>query len=63
MRLAKSAASTWVPILLGNKYNVLDVLREHIHQLEIMRRMIERDDAEGLTSAMERANSIERILR
>lgn len=63
VRLAKSAASTWVPILLGNKYNVLDVLREHIHQLEIMRRMIERDDAEGLTSAMERANSIERILR
>ena len=62
VRLAKSAASTWVPILLG-KYNVLDVLREHIHQLEIMRRMIERDDAEGLTSAMERANSIERILR
>ena len=51
--LAKSAAATWVPILLRNKYNVLDVLREHIHQLQIMRRMIERDDAEGLTSAFE----------
>ena len=43
---------TWVPILLRNKYNVLDVLREHIHQLQIMRRMIERDDAEGLTAAI-----------
>ena len=63
VRLAKSAAGTWVPILLRNKYNVLDVLREHIHQLQIMRRMIERDDAEGLTEAMQRANSIQRILR
>lgn len=62
VRLAKSAAATWVPILLRNKYNVLDVLREHIHQLQIMRKMIERDDAEGLTSAFEKANSIQRII-
>ena len=62
VRLAKSAAATWVPILLRNKYNVLDVLREHIHQLQIMRRMIERDDAEGLTSAFDKANSIQRII-
>ena len=61
-RLAKSAAATWVPTLLRNKYNVLDVLREHIHQLQIMRRMIERDDAEGLTSAFGKANSIQRII-
>lgn len=62
VRLAKSAAATWVPILLRNKYNVLDVLREHIHQLQIIRRMIERDDAEGLTGAFEKANSIQRII-
>ena len=62
VRLAKGAAATWVPILLRNKYNVLDVLREHIHQLQIMRRMIERDDAEGLTSAFGKANSIQRII-
>ena len=62
VRLAKSAAATWVPILLRNKYNVLDGLREHIHQLQIMRRMIERDDAEGLTGAFEKANSIQRII-
>ena len=62
VRLAKSAPRTWVPILLRNKYNVLDVLREHIHQLQIMRRMIERDDAEGLTAAMQRANAIQKIL-
>lgn len=62
VRLAKSSASTWVPILLRNKYNILDVLREHIHQLQILRRMIERDDAEGLTEAMRKANFIQRIL-
>lgn len=62
VRLAKSAPRTWVPILLRNKYNVLDVLREHIHQLQIMRRMIERDDAEGLVAAMQRANTIQKIL-
>ena len=54
VRLAKSSAATWVPIMLRNKYNLLDVLREHIHQLQIMRRMIERDDAEGLKAAFDR---------
>lgn len=62
VRLAKSSAATWVPILLRNKYNVLDVLREHIHQLQLMRRMIERDDAEGLTSTIARANTIQKII-
>ncbi|MBR5850847.1 MAG: prephenate dehydrogenase [Alistipes sp.] len=62
VRLAKSASATWVPILLQNKYNVLDVLREHIHQLQLMRRMIERDDSEGLREMIDRANSIQRII-
>lgn len=62
VRLAKSAATTWVPILLRNRSNVLDVLGEHIRQLERLRGMIERGDAEGLAAAMERANEIRRIL-
>lgn len=63
VRLAKSSATTWTPIFLKNKYNVLDVLREHIHQLQILRKMIESDDVEGLNSAMHRANSIQRIIK
>jgi prephenate dehydrogenase len=63
VRLAKSASTTWVPILMQNKYNVLDVLREHIHQLEVMRRMIERDDQKGLREMIERANTIREIIR
>jgi len=63
VRLAKSEAATWVPILLHNKYNVLDVLREHIRQLQLMRRMLERDDAEALREAILKANSIRKIIR
>jgi prephenate dehydrogenase len=62
VRLAKSSPETWLPIFTGNKYNVLDVLREHIHQLQILRRMLERDDHEGLRAAMKKANTIKRIL-
>ncbi len=63
VRLAKSLPQTWAPIFLGNKYNVLDVLREHIHQLQILRRMLEKDDREGLIAAMQKANTIKRILK
>jgi len=63
VRLAKSLPQTWAPIFLENKYNVLDVLREHIHQLQILRRMLERDDREGLIEAMQRANKIRDILK
>ena len=63
MRLAKSLPQTWAPIFLGNKYNVLDVLREHIHQLQILRRMLEKDDRPGLINAMQKANTIKRILK
>lgn len=63
VRLAKSSPQTWMPIFMGNKYNVLDVLREHIHQLQILRRMLEKDDRRGLVAAMEKANTIKRILK
>ncbi len=62
VRLASSSASTWVPILLRNKYNVLDVLREHIHQLQIMRKALESDDAQALTAMMSRANLVHKII-
>ncbi|MDD3108700.1 MAG: prephenate dehydrogenase/arogenate dehydrogenase family protein, partial [Alistipes sp.] len=63
VRLAKSSPQTWLPIFLQNKYNVLDVLREHIHQLQIFRRLLERDDKEGLIQMMQLANRIKRILQ
>jgi len=62
VRLAKSSPDTWLPIFMQNKYNVLDVLREHIHQLNVFRKMLEQDDTTGLRATMEKANSIKKIL-
>ena len=63
VRLAKSSPETWAPIFMQNKYNVLDVLREHIHQLQIFRRLLEKDDTEGLKQMMQSANRINRIIK
>ena len=63
VRLAKSSPETWAPIFMQNKYNVLDVLREHIHQLQIFRRLLEKDDTEGLKQMMQRANRTNRIIK
>ena len=62
VRLAKSSPNTWLPIFMQNKYNVLDVLREHIHQLQIFRRMLEKDDVDGLRQMMLKANHIRKII-
>ena len=63
VRLAKSSPEMWLPIFMQNKYNILDVLREHIHQLQIFRKMLERDDVAGLRATMTKANTIKRILK
>lgn len=62
VRLAKSSADMWLPIFTQNKYNVLDVLREYIHQLEIFRKALEKDNREEIRATIERANRIRKIL-
>lgn len=62
VRLAKSSAAMWTPIFLKNKYNVLDVLRENIHQLQIIRKMLENNDEAGLYRMIEKANTINKII-
>ena len=63
VRLAKSSADTWIPIFEQNKYNVLDVLREYIHQLNLFRKALERDDTQALRAIIERANDIKKVLK
>ncbi len=63
VRLAKSSPEMWTPIFMQNKYNILDVLREHIHQLQVLRRMIEKDDTESLKTVMRKANGIKRVIK
>lgn len=62
VRLAKSEANTWVPIFAQNKYNVLDVLREYIHQLQLFRKALEKDDYQAIYAMIHRANDIRKVL-
>ena len=62
VRLAKSAPATWVPIFRQNRLNVLDVLDEHLHQLQVLRELLAREDYEGLTEQIRQANHIRKIL-
>ncbi len=62
VRLAKSAPATWVPIFRQNRDNVLDVLDEHLHQLQKLRELLAGEDYAGLTTQLEHANQIRKII-
>ncbi len=62
VRLAKSAPATWVPIFRQNRLNVLDVLDEHLHQLQTLRELLASEDYDGLTDQIQQANHIRKIL-
>ncbi len=63
VRLAKSNPDMWVPIFLQNSEYVLDVLTEHIGQLEKFRKHIANGDEKQLRKLITDANSIRRILQ
>jgi prephenate dehydrogenase len=63
VRLAKSAASMWVPVFMQNRENVLDVLNEHISQLRKFKASLEKENVEYLTELIENANKIKRIIK
>ena len=62
VRLAKSNTETWVPIFKENRKNLLDVLKEQIDQLTVMKECIEHEDYEKLRSLMLKANGIKKVL-
>jgi prephenate dehydrogenase len=62
VRLAKSAPATWVPIFRQNRENVLDVLDEHLVQLNKLRELLATEDYAGLAAQLEHANQIRRII-
>lgn len=63
VRLAKSNPDMWVPIFLQNKEKVVDVLKEHITQLNKFLDSISNTDEKGLRNLIEEANKIKRILK
>lgn len=62
VRLAKSSAAMWVPIFRQNRDNVLDVVDEHLRQLQHLRDLLAAGDDAGLHQQIEQANQIKRIL-
>lgn len=63
VRLAKSNPATWTSIFMENKDNVLDVLNEHIVQLQKFKTSLENEDNVYLEELMTNANKIKRILK
>lgn len=62
VRLAKSASSTWTPIFMQNKTNVLRALEEYIKNLTEFKVLLENEDKSGLDETMNNTNYIKTIL-
>jgi prephenate dehydrogenase len=63
VRLAKSSPDMWVPIFKHNRSNVLDVLDEHIHQLQQMRELLAQEDYDTFYKLIQKSNKIRKILK
>ena len=63
VRLAKSNADMWVPILTQNRDNVLHVMDTYIEKMKEFRQAVEDFDEEKVRSLIEEANRIKKIIR
>ncbi|WP_456461826.1 prephenate dehydrogenase [Lutibacter sp.] len=62
VRLAKSSATTWAPIFLQNKENIIRSLDEYIKNLKEFKHLIENNNNEALKEIMNNTNYIKTIL-
>lgn len=63
VRLAKSSPDMWTPIFKQNRTNVLEVLEEHIKQLQKLHHKLKEEDYEGLYKLIKKSNKIKRIIK
>ena len=63
VRLAKSNADMWEPILIQNRDNVLKVIDTYIEKMRLFRDAIDDFDGPGIRSLIEDANKIKKIIR
>lgn len=63
VRLAKSSPEMWIPIFEQNRENVLEVLAEHIRQLQNMYDVLKDEDYEAFKKLIKRSNKIKRIIK
>lgn len=62
VRLAKSSPDMWTPILQQNRDNVLEVLEEHISQLQNFHKLLQEENYTGIYKLIKKSNKIKRIL-
>ena len=63
VRLAKSSADMWTPILMQNRKNVLQVMETYTSMLGDFRKAMEEADEDALRELIQNANRIRRIIR
>lgn len=63
VRLAKSSPDMWTPIFRQNRDNVLEVLEEHIKQLQLLYDKLSDEDYEALYKLIKKSNKIKRIIK
>ena len=63
VRLAKSSAEMWTPILEQNRDNVLHVIDTYLEKMRLFRDAIASYDGECVTDLIHEANRIKKILR
>lgn len=63
VRLAKSNPAMWIPVLMQNRENILDVLNEHLAQLRKFKACLEKENEDYLRELIENANGIRRIIK
>lgn len=62
VRLAKSSPDMWTPIFIQNRENLLKAIDAYEKQIQKMRTMIEKSDANEIYTYLENVNDIRRIL-
>ena len=63
VRLAKSSPDMWTPIIKQNRTNVLEVLEEHIKQLQHVYDKIKMEDYPAVHKWIKKSNKIKRIIK
>ncbi len=63
VRLAKSSPDMWTPIFKQNRENVLEVLEEHIKQLQKLHKKLENEEYDELHKLIKKSNKIKRIIK
>lgn len=63
VRLAKSSPDMWTPIFKQNRANILEVLEEHIKQLQHIYQKIDQEDYPAVHKWIKKSNKIKRIIK